>query len=144
MTRAGVMVVSMVLTACALSGMGRVMPAAGSASAGAYEVQKKRPGRPRIPDQVDGATWAVTATNRNADQVLKFEIRMEDLVVYDPKTGEVIGKSEPLPQERARLILNDKSPFPTTIVIRQEGREWTGRADYKDQDWTVLLRRVTR
>ena len=92
----------------------------------------------------DGATWAVTATNRNADQVIKFEIRMEDLVIYDPKSGEVLGKSEPLPNERARLILNDKCPFPATVVIRQEGREWTGRASHQDQDWTVLLRRLTR
>lgn len=144
MTRSRAMVVSMALTVAALAALGRAVPPAEAAPVVAYEPQKKGPRRPLPPAQADGATWAVTATNRNADQVLKFQIRMEDLVVYDPKSGEVLGKSEPLPNDRARLILNEKSQFPTTIVIHQEGREWTGRASYDGQDWTVLLRRLTR
>jgi hypothetical protein len=143
MMRARAMVGAMVLTVLGLALAGRLMPPVTAAPAVAYETQKKGR-RPQLPEQGDGATWAVTATNRNADQVLKFEIRMEDLVVYDPKTGEVIGKSEPLANDRARLILNDKSPFATTIVIRQEGRIWTGRAVHKNQDWTLMLRRLTR
>ena len=94
---------------------------------------------------LDGATWAFSAANGKGEQVIRFNYRAGDYVLYDSKTDAVIGKVDAIKQGRSRVIFNDKSQFATTFAIENKGfGHWTGRARFKDDDWTVTLRRLTR
>lgn len=105
--------------------------------------KKQAPPKTKRKNAVNGALWSFAATNRQGKQI-RFRYRAEDLVLYDPDSGAVIGKSEPIGDKRSRVTFNEKSQFPTTFEIRQTDTapnpKWAGRANYDNDTWTIELR----
>jgi len=84
-----------------------------------------------------GALWQFTGTNAKADKQISFEYYARDSVLYHAKTDALIGKVEAIEKNASRVILNNKSPFPSTFRIRREeggGPVWNGTATYKDEE----------
>ena len=92
--------------------------------------------------KVDGAVWGFVATSRDGQQI-RFRYVARDLVLVDPETQEVIGKSVPITPKRSRVTFEKNSKFPATFEIVNVHREghpmWNGTADYDGKSWTIRL-----
>jgi hypothetical protein len=112
----------------------------GTPATEAAVAQKKQPPKTKRKNAVNGALWSFVATNRQGKQI-RFRYRAEDLVLYDPDSGAVIGKSEPVAEKRSRVTFNERSQFPATFEIRQTDTapnpKWAGRANLDNDTWTI-------
>lgn len=125
----------LMVVAAVLVTPGEVGGAAGPAAQKKPSAKKKQ--------AVDGALWSFVATARDGKQV-RFRYRAADLVLIDPDTDRVIGKSEPLAPTRSRVTLNDASAFPSVFeIVRTETAPhpvWKGTATFQGREWTIVLR----
>ncbi|WP_435016452.1 hypothetical protein TA3x_004018 [Tundrisphaera sp. TA3] len=95
-------------------------------------------------DTIDGALWKFRATTREGKEIT-FKYRATNLTLYDPETGETIGKTENAGKRAAKVTFNDKSKFPGTFTIdMQNPGYYTGTATHDGKSWDLSLRGIDR
>jgi hypothetical protein len=96
-------------------------------------------------DTIDGAVWQLVATNSHSGKVIDFFYRAKNLVLYDIRSGRVIGKVEQTRRGHGRVTFVKKSPFPGTFDIQLIRRShWKGELTRGDDTWTVKIDCVDR
>lgn len=89
---------------------------------------------------IDGALWEFVGTQVSSGKEVRFRYRATNWVLHDLATGKVIGKTERIKDERARMTLNDGTPFPGQFDIKRHYHgHWSGRMKRDDADWVIKL-----
>jgi hypothetical protein len=84
--------------------------------------------------------WQFTARHSKTKKAVEFQYRIVDGTITDIQTNAVIGKSQPLANQLARVTLNKNSPFPGEFDIKFTGKAtWTGTMNDPDGVWHIRL-----